>query len=349
MLWLWLFFSTVTIGCIIAAIWGKIKAGAAIGVILLIGAIDIIRVDAQFIKIINPQPYFADEPAFRDLRNEMERAPFRCFSLAGALPQNSEGIHGLEGVGGFHDNELRWYREFRGDQQNRNYYEKLLGQMPDGQAYLISENLKMGNNFLNLANVKYYLVRQGSDLISIKNEGALERLSYAARYVVIDSSEIIEALKSNGYNIRTTVALSQEPDEKPKNASGFDSLATQGPPLSVQWEKYTPNDRKAVVEAQADGFLRISEVYYPGWKINIDGKPVKIYRADGAWMAVNLHKGRHDVEMMPHSLFFAKAVRVTLSTLIFICLYVLFSIGMRARRTHQHAGSQLPRFFAKER
>jgi len=349
MLWLWLFFSTVTIGCIIAVIWGKIKAGAAIGVILLIGAIDIIRVDAQFIKIINPQPYFADEPAFRDLRNEMERAPFRCFSLAGALPQNSEGIHGLEGVGGFHDNELRWYREFRGDQQNRNYYEKLLGQMPDGQAYLISENLKMGNNFLNLANVKYYLVRQGSDLISIKNEGALERLSYAARYVVIDSSEIIEALKSNGYNIRTTVALSQEPDEKPKNASGFDSLATQGPPLSVQWEKYTPNDRKAVVEAQADGFLRISEVYYPGWKINIDGKPVKIYRADGAWMAVNLHKGRHDVEMMPHSLFFAKAVRVTLSTLIFICLYVLFSIGMRARRTHQHAGSQLPRFFAKER
>jgi len=347
MLWLWLFFSTVTIGCIIAVIWGKIKAGAAIGVILLIGAIDIIRVDAQFIKIINPQPYFADEPAFRDLRSEMERAPFRCFSLAGALPQNSEGIHGLEGVGGFHDNELRWYREFRGDQQNRNYYEKLLGQMPDGQAYLISENLKMGNNFLNLANVKYYLVRQGNDLLSIKNEGALERLSFVTEYVVIDSSRIIDALKNNRYDIRTTVALLQEPDEKPGQTSGpltgssagLDSLGIRNPLLSVQWEKYTPNYRMATVDAKADGFLRISEVYYPGWKVNIDGKPVKIDRADGAWMAVNLHRGRHEVEMMPHSLYLAKAMQVTVATCIFLCLYGIFLIGMRVRRRTYVTGS----------
>jgi hypothetical protein len=343
MLWLWLFFSIITIGCVIAVIQKKIKAGVAIGVILVIGAIDVLRVDAQFIEIIDPRPYFADEPAFQDLRSKMVQAPFRCFSLAGTLSQNSEGIHGLEGVGGFHDNELHWYREFRGDQQDRNYYEKLIGQTGDGQAYLISENLKSGNNFLNLANAKYYLIRQGHNLLSIKNEGALERLSFAAGYVVIDSLRIIDALKNNEYDIRTTVALSQEPDEKPGSTSGSsarrDSLGTRVPFLSVQWEKYTPNYREAAVDAQADGFLRISEVYYPGWKVSIDGKPVKIYRADGAWMAVNLHPGRHIVEMMPHSLYFAKAMRVTFSTLIFLCLFVLFSIGMRAKRMTRLTGS----------
>ena len=91
----------------------------------------------------------------------MAQVPFRCFSIAGALRRTPE-IHGLEGVGGFHDNELRWYREFRGDQRDRNYYDNLVGQTGDGQAYLISENLGNGNNFLNLANAKYYLIRQGS-------------------------------------------------------------------------------------------------------------------------------------------------------------------------------------------
>ena len=59
------------------------------------------------------------------------------------------------------------------------------------------------------------------DLLSIKNEAALERLSFAARYVVIDSSRIIDALRSNRYDIRTTVALSQEPDEKPGRCVRF--------------------------------------------------------------------------------------------------------------------------------
>ncbi len=257
MLWLWLFFTMITIGCIIAVLHGKIKAGVAIGVILVIGAIDVLRVDSQFIKIINPQPYFAVEPALQDLRDKMAQVPFRCFSIAGALPQNAEGIHGLEGVGGFHDNELCWYREFRGDQRDRNYYENLVGQTGDGQAYLISENLKNGNNFLNLANAKYYLIRQGRDLLSIKNEGALERLSFAAGYVVIDSSRIIDALKNNGtisgrrWRLRRN--LTRNPDVRPVCQSAVDSLGARASLLSVQWEKYTPNCRKAAVDAQADG------------------------------------------------------------------------------------------------
>ncbi len=326
MLWLWFLLSLAVIGVILGVVHGKIKPGIALAVILFAGGCDVLRVDAQFIKVIDPRPYFADEPAFQDLRAKMAEAPFRCFAIAGALPQNAEGVHGLEGVGGFHDNELRWYREFRGDQRDRNYYEKLIGQSPDGQAYLVAENLKNGNNFLNLANAKYYLVRQGNELVSVKNEGALDRLSFAKGYVVIDSAGIIDALQSDRYDIRTTVALSQEPDEKPGRASDSSATGPQ-PSFSEQWERYTPNYRKAVVEAGADGFLRISEVYYPGWKVYIDGSPVKIYRADGAWMAVNLHRGRHEVEMMPRSLYLGKAAKVTLAALVAALVLGLVSIA----------------------
>ena len=88
----------------------------------------------------------------------MKVEPFRCFTLPGTLPQNAEGIHGLEGVSGFHDNELRWYREFRGE-QDRNYFTNILGFSENGQAYLKADNLENGNPFLDFANVKYLLVR----------------------------------------------------------------------------------------------------------------------------------------------------------------------------------------------
>jgi hypothetical protein len=243
--------------------------------------------------------------------------------LPGALPQSGEGIHGLEGVGGFHDNELRWYREFRGDQQDRNYFDNLIGTMADGRQYLVPENLKNGNAFLNLANARYYLIRQGDQLLTIKNEGALDRISFAPGYVVLDSSQIIDALHSGKYDIRKSVALMKEPDQKPSSASA-DTLVSPEKLLKVQWDKYTPNYRRASVSVPRDGFLRISEVYYPGWEIRIDKKPVKIYRSDLSWMAVNISPGEHLVEIMPHSLYLKKAAMVSFPLMILFALYWAF-------------------------
>jgi hypothetical protein len=165
---LWWFFAAVCLGLLWALVQKKISANVFFITILIIGLIDTIRIDAPFVKVINPGPYFAAEPALVELRDEMAVEPFRCFSLPGTFPeQNAEGVHSLEGVGGFQDNELRWYREFRGDAQDRNYFDKLIGTMNDGRPYLISDNLKNGNAFLNIANAKYYLVRQGERLLKI--------------------------------------------------------------------------------------------------------------------------------------------------------------------------------------
>ena len=55
-----------------------------------------------FIQLMDPARLIRQEEALNRLSNEMKVAPFRCFSLPGAMPvQNGEGIYGLEGVGGF--------------------------------------------------------------------------------------------------------------------------------------------------------------------------------------------------------------------------------------------------------
>jgi hypothetical protein len=331
-LWLWWFFAVSAMTLFLGVMTGKVNKYVFCTVVLVIGLIDTLRIDTQFIQVTSPTPYFYSEQAIVDLKSKMAEAPFRCFSLPGALAQSGEGIHGLEGVGGFHDNELRWYREFRGDQQDRNYFDKIVGTMADGRPYLIPENLKNGNAFLNLANAQYYLIRQGEQLLTIKNEGALGRISFAPGYVVLDSSQIIDALHTGAYDIRKSVALMKEPDQKPLTQKSVDSLLSPDKLLTVRWEKYTPNFRMAAVSVKQDGFLRISEVYYPGWEIRIDKKPVKIYRSDLSWMAVNISSGDHVVEMIPHSLYLKKAAMVSFPLMILLMMYWVFEGLKRARK-----------------
>jgi hypothetical protein len=319
-LWLWFFFTAAVIISLYYTINNKLKPVTFTIIVLLIGLVDLLRVDMQFVKLYNPAPYFVTEPAIAELKKEFQNEPFRCFSLPGSLPQNGEGIHGLEGVSGFHDNELRWYREFRGE-QDRNYIAGIVSVDDKGQAFLSFDKLSAGSPFLDLANVKNLLVRNGDNLVAVKNKNALDRISFVAKYVVVDTSKMLDAIASGKYDYRTTVALEKEPAIKIVNQE--QSLSA----LVTKWEKYTPNYRKVNVKVHQDGFLRISEVFYPGWDITVDGKHTEIYKADLAWMAVGITKGEHTVEMVPHSRSFGKIAAVSFG-ILFVCIVIWCYYGV---------------------
>jgi hypothetical protein len=319
MLWLWFLFIAATMLSIWGVVNGKLKPHYALAIIGILCTIDILRDDAQFIKYIDSRPYFYDEPAIQKLKSEMSDAPFRVFSLPGALPQNGEGIHGLEGISGFHDNELRWYREFRGD-QDRNYFDQMLGFTADGGAYLKADRIDQGNPFLNCANARFLLARNGNELMAIENKNAFGRVSFAPRYIVLDSSQVIAKMLNQSYDYKTTVAFFKEPTMKPASIQA-DTLASETLPFSAKWKRYTPNERTVTVVAPQDGFLRISEVFYPGWKVTVDQKPAEVLRADLAWMAVYVPKGEHKVTLRAQSLYFSKAAWITFPLILMLCIY----------------------------
>ena len=332
-LWVWLIFTLAVLALLRLAIAGKVSAAVFTVAVLLLGIIDIVRVDFHFIKLINPKPYFYRDPALAPLVDEMRIDPFRCFSLPGALPQNGEGIHGLEGIGGFHDNELHWYREFRGDQQDRNFLSSLIGMNGEGQPYLRAERLTEGNPFLNLANARYLLVRNGNKLLTIRNRNALDRLSFVPGYEVMDSSRIVESLSSGAIDYRAKVALTIRPNLPESFARSSDATRSSNA-LPAEWQRYTPNYRKATVNVPSPGFLRISEVYYPGWEIRLDGKRTTYYRADLAWMALPIPAGKHTIEMVPHSNYLRYFTPLTFGVFGCLLLYWLFIgvIGVKKRK-----------------
>lgn len=316
-LWLWLLWSLGTLSLLFGVVKGAVPKKVFIAGLLVIGLVDIIRIDMLFIKPVPSRPHVYEDPAFSPLRQEMVKAPFRVFALPGAFRhENNAAVFGMEELSGFSDNEMRWYSEFRGERNNANYFIGLIGGDANRQ-YLSLPGVRQGNPFLNIANAKYILTRDGSGkLVPLENENALGRISFVPSYIVMSEEQIVPSLRAGAYDYRRGVALLEKPVSGVPYGELNDSVIVNS--VSAVWEKYTPNYRKAVIKSPADGFLRISEVYYPGWKITIDGKEVKTYRADKTWIAVEISRGRHEIIMEPQSLYFGIALRVTLAILLII-------------------------------
>jgi hypothetical protein len=317
-LWLWFVGCSSILALLLAVVHNKIKPVTFVIAALILGTADLLKADMQFIKLVDPRPYLYTEPALKDLQQKMKTEPFRCFTLPGTLPQNSEGIHGLEGVSGFHDNELRWYREFRGE-QDRNYLLSLVKFDNQGQPYLDASQLNLGNPFLDLANVRYLLVRSQNTLLAIENKNALGRVSFVRNYTVLDSNKIIDALQNGTYDYRTTVALMSKPQNITEPSGNNNSDGN----FSCEWKLYSPNHRKVEVNIPSDGFLRISETFYPGWAMKVDGKATTILRADNTWMAIPIQKGKHQVEMNIESLYLGKVVWISIIAASLLLFYLI--------------------------
>ncbi|MBU1598965.1 YfhO family protein, partial [bacterium] len=88
--------------------------------------------------------------------------------------------------------------------------------------------------------------------------------------------------------------------------------------------KYEPNKVVIDVDAPGDGFLFLSDSYYPEWKAFVDGKETKIYRANYCFRAVKIKEGRHTVEFkyFPKTFIIGLIGSLAAILLITIVLYV---------------------------
>lgn len=88
----------------------------------------------------------------------------------------------------------------------------------------------------------------------------------------------------------TAVVLEAEP-----------ALAITGPrPPRVQqetWRRNAPGDILLTASTSDNAMLVISEPYIRGWTATVDGRPVRLYHADAALMAIGLPAGSHRVAL----------------------------------------------------
>jgi len=170
-LWIWGVCSVSILSLLVFVIKGKVAPTLFIAVVAIIGAFDTIRIDRIFVKPVPSAQYVRTDWALKPLQSEMKTSPFRVFVLPGTFNQeNAAGLFGLEEITGFHDNELKWYKEFSGS--GNNFF---TGYVQNGQ--LIPERMAYGNNFLALANMKYFIGRTNDGLAVLENKNTLNESS----------------------------------------------------------------------------------------------------------------------------------------------------------------------------
>jgi hypothetical protein len=90
--------------------------------------------------------------------------------------------------------------------------------------------------------------------------------------------------------------------------------------------------RHLVVEATApqDGFLLLADMYYPGWRAEVDGVTTPIYRANMSLRGIALPKGQHTVRFSYEPSSFFRGLWITLLALSALLLW----FGVAAYRAY---------------
>ncbi|MEO0102659.1 MAG: YfhO family protein [candidate division WOR-3 bacterium] len=218
----------------------------------------------------SPEDYYPRNQNVRYLQNEREREIFRVNARKGRymiLRRNEGMIHGLE---------------------------LLEGYTPLGLAAYATFDIPLERKY-DLLNAKYKIkvdeLKRKMDLVL--NPTCLPRFRFFYQYLLEPNRKrILEILSDDNFDHQHFLILERKP-------SLFNSGTEIKFPDSVKnWIKVLrmENDRMELkVYTEEPGFLFLSEVYYPNWRVKVDGQEGEIYRADYCLRAVPLDKGEHHV------------------------------------------------------
>ncbi|MGH7927266.1 MAG: YfhO family protein, partial [Candidatus Binatia bacterium] len=139
------------------------------------------------------------------------------------------------------------------------------------------------------------------------------------------SARTLRILSSRDFDPRIQVLVSEEIPTAVNPAHGGEA----------QIVRYSNN--RVVVEASlaGSGILVLTDSYYPGWKVFVDGKEERILRANHFFRGVRLLPGNHNVEFRYEPLSFTIGWAISLLTLILLTGISLVRVSIWRKRRHQ--------------
>ncbi|MEX2007778.1 MAG: YfhO family protein, partial [Candidatus Levyibacteriota bacterium] len=147
-----------------------------------------------------------------------------------------------------------------------------------------------------------------------ENKNALPRVFLASEYIVeTDEQKIVDKIFDPNFELKKTLILEEDPGME----FAEDSSAV------VKIDKYAGNRVLLSTTSETDMLLFLSDTHFPEWKVMIDDKEAKLYRADLAFRAVPVPAGDHRVEFYYSGESFYNGLKISLFSLAILAILYL--------------------------
>ena len=293
-----------------------VSAGMAVLILVDLWSVDRRYLDdSNYVKEKAEESYkesVADKEIFKDTDES-----FRVFGLNNPW-QDTNVSYFHHSIGGYHAVKLRRYQELI-DYRLDGEYRNIIGALQKAQSIQDIMPVLAASPSLNMLNTRYIIYNP--DQAPIRNPYAYGNAWFVDKVDIVENADAeIDALNTID-PLKTAVV-----DKRfAKDLEGFtpqvDSTAT------IVLEKYRPNRLTYKTKASSEQLAVFSEIYYPGWKVTIDGKEVTHFRADWILRGMLVPAGEHTIVFDFHPDTYVLAANVSAYSSFLILLLLIAAVG----------------------
>lgn len=261
-----------------------------LGVLLLITVIDQLRFAEKFTPFTPTIYLYPQTASIAFLQQNIGNYRFMTTDSQ-ILPPNVSNIYRLQSIEGYDPLYLQNYGAFIAAIQRK----KPDISTPFGFNRIITPH-DIQNPFINLLGVKYILsfvdlsdksykkVFQEGQTKIYENTNVFPRAFFAATVMSVNGQQnAIDAVFANENDL-SHVAIVESVSALP-SSKGLAKITS-----------YTSNRIVINTDNQQQGFLVLTDIYYPTWHATIDGIETKIYKTDFTFRGIIVPMGKHRVE-----------------------------------------------------
>lgn len=256
-------------------------------IVLLLISFDVIRFAQKFTPFTSKSYLYPETKALKFLSGQ--KGIFRTAVLDNrVMPPNFFTHYRLQTIEGYDPLYLKSYAEYivalergRADISEPFGFNRIITPHNYSSQLFDFLNTKYVLSLDEITSPKFIKVFEEGQTKVYQNTKAFERAYFVKN--VINTKNDINSLFTE--DLKMTALISE------KNVSEFGNLSVG----NVKIVNYTENTVSLETKNKGNGFMVMSDAYYPTWKVFIDGKESKIYKTNHAFRGVYIPKGNHSI------------------------------------------------------
>lgn len=157
-----------------------------------------------------------------------------------------------------------------------------------------------------------------------ENKSAIGRVMiYNDWKVISDKNEIYKYLLSDEFDPKNEVIIDAELDIKPQDSKGV---------ANAEISKYSSNEVLIDLETDRNSIVYLSDTFYPGWEVYIDGEKKEIIEANNAFRGVAVEPGAKKVRFIYNPQSFRMGLWLSEATFLFLLTILIYGLKKNSRR-----------------